>query len=154
MITLPRPLLVALAVGFSLYHFLLGATTLPQNPQPGRVVAALILYAVATVLSVTVGKTAEMPAWLAGVNVGLSLSMALLVSSTLEPAEDVGYGTWYVAAVGTLLTITAVRRHTGFAWFGVGLLAAQTVLWAGPLSVTRFGVLGDLVWVAIAHVFS
>jgi hypothetical protein len=88
------------------------------------------------------------------VNVGLSLSMALLVSSTLDPTKDVGYGTWYIAAVGTLLTITAVRRHTGLAWFGVGLLTAQTVLWAGPLSVTRFGVLGDLVWVAIAHVFS
>ncbi|MDQ1529956.1 MAG: hypothetical protein QOE37_61 [Microbacteriaceae bacterium] len=154
MITLPRPLLVALGAGFSLYHVVLGITSLSQNPEPVRVIAALVLYAVATALSLTVGRRSELPPWLAGLNVGLSISMALLVSSTLDPTKNLGYGTWYVAAVGTLLTITAVRRHTGYAWFGLGLLTAQTVVWAGPLSVTRFGVLGDVVWIAVAHAFT
>jgi len=164
MITLPRPLLVALGVGFSLYHVVLGLSALLAEPNhyttPGhdhieRVVIALVLYVVATGLSVTVGRRVEMPVWLAGLNVGVSLSITLLVASSLDvTAPDLGHATWYVAAVGTLLTITAVRRHTTYAWFGTGLVVAQTVVWAGPLGLTRFGVLGDVLWVSIAHVFT
>ncbi|MGN6743038.1 MAG: hypothetical protein ACTHJL_07040, partial [Amnibacterium sp.] len=166
MITLPRPLLVALGVGFSMYHVVLGISALlgvsapPQDgtyyAHPERVVAALVLFAVAIGLSVTVGRTVEMPVWLAGLNVGISLSMTMLVASALlHPAgAELGYATWYVAAVGTLLTITAVRRHTTYAWFGIGLIAAQTVVMVGPIGLTRFGVVGDVLWVAIAHVFT
>lgn len=154
MITLPRPLLVALGGGFSAYHVVLGLTSLGTSANPSRVVAALLLYVVATALSLWVGRTVALPTWLAALNVGLTVSIALLVASSLDPNADTGYGTWYVAATGTLLTITAVRRHIALAWFGLALLVLQTVLWAGPLALTRFGVIGDVVWVAVAHVFA
>ena len=95
-----------------------------------------------------------MPTWLAFLNVGVSLSMALLASSTLDPANQLGYGTWYVAAIGTLMTITAVRRHLALAWFGLGLLAAQTLMWGSVLGIANYGIAGDVVWVALAHVFA
>ena len=159
MITLPRPLLVALAAGFSLYHVILGVSALlggQYTHHVERVVAALVIFAVVTVLSVAVGRNVEMPVWLAGLVVGAGVSITLLVASVLDlrSGEDLGYATWYVAAVGTLLTVTAVRRHTTYAWFGIGLLATQTVLLAGPIGLTRFGVLGDILWVGIAHVFT
>jgi hypothetical protein len=157
MITIPRPVLVALAVGFSVYHVILGVSALLMGQyaqHPERVLAALVLFAVVTVLTVTVGRRVEMPVWLAGLTVGAGLSIALLAASAIGPGHEVGYTTWYVAAVGTLLTITAVRRHTTYAWFGLGLLVTQTVVWAGPIALTRFGVLGDILWVGIAHVFT
>lgn len=159
MITLPRPLLVALATGFSTYHVILGVSAILMGQYPQhveRVIVALVLFAVVTILSVTVGRGVEMPVWLAGLNVGVGLSITLLVASAvpLDGTPDLGYATWYVAAVGTLLTVTAVRRHTTYAWFGLGLLVTQTILWAGPIGLTRFGVLGDILWVGIAHVFT
>lgn len=160
MITIPRPLLVALATGFSLYHVILGVSALLKRDQyvghEPEAVVALGIYVVVTVLALTVGRGVEMPVWLAGLVVGSTLSMALLVASAIgaHPKGDLGYATWYVAAIGTLLTITAVRRHTTYAWFGVGLLVTQTIVWATPVGLTRFGVLGDILWVAIAHVFT
>jgi hypothetical protein len=159
MITIPRSLLVALAAGFSLYHVILGVSAVLEGEYTHhveRVVAALVLYAVVTVLSVTVRPKVAMPVWLAGLVVGTGLSMTLLVGSAidLQGSGDIGYATWYVAAVGTLLTVTAVRRHTTYAWFGLGLLVMQTIVWAGPIGLTRFGVLGDILWVGIAHVFT
>ena len=59
------------------------AAAAPAHPE--RVLAALALYAFATVLSVTVGRTVAMPVWLAGFNIGVSLSMTLLVASSLDP---------------------------------------------------------------------
>lgn len=171
MITLPRRLLVTVTATFSLYHVVLGVVALIV-PEPGdtakqagvalehpeRVVLALVLFVVATALSLGIGRRVEIPAWLAGLNVGLSLSIALLGSSTIPPSALGDYswfGTWYVAAIGTLLTITAVRRHIAYAWFGLGLVTAQTVLWTHDITaITRFGLLGDVVWVAIAAVFT
>lgn len=155
MITLPRPLLVALGAGFSAYHVVLGVTTLPAHRQPLAVVLALVLYAAATALSLTIGREARMPQWLALLNVAVSLGIAVLVAGTLAAtaADDV-YSTWYVAAAGTLLTITAVRRHLLLAWGGTALLVLQTLTWAPPGDLPRLGVIGNLLWVAIAHLFT
>ena len=102
MITLPRPLLVALGVGFSLYHLVLGISALVggthyRTEDLGRVVIALALYLVATGLSVTVGRRVEMPVWLAGLNVGIALSITLLVASSLKP------GIWIVSMLNLLV---------------------------------------------------
>jgi hypothetical protein len=103
------------------------------------------------VVSVTVGRTVVMPTWLAALDIGVAVVVVLAVAGTLEPhAPENGYATWYVGAVGSLLTIVAVRRHTGLAWLGLALLALHTVVWAGPVGLLQLGVPGDLIWVAIA----
>ena len=61
--------------------------------------------------------------------------LPLLVTSQLDPDADNGYATWYVAAVGTLMTIAAARRQLAVAWVGVIALAVQTVVWAGPVAL-------------------
>jgi len=51
---------------------------------------------------------------MAVVNVIACLAITVLVASQLDPARPGGlsYATWYVAAVGTLMTITSTRRRT------------------------------------------
>jgi hypothetical protein len=156
MIRLPRQLLVMLAAGFALFNVALGLSSLQHSTDWVRVVAALALYCGAVVVSVMVGRTVSMPAWLAVLDVGVALVISVAVASTLDPHDPkLGYATWYVGAVGSLLTIVAVRRHAGIAWLGLALLALQTVVWAGdPVGLLTLGVPGDLIWIAIADMFT
>lgn len=151
MITIPRLLILALGALFSGYHVILGlyALSVPDSPWPS--VVAMALYAVATLISLWPSSPTQMPLWLGAFTLATVIALPLLVTSQLDPSADNGYATWYVAAVGTLMTITAARRRLAFAWAGVGFLAVQTVLWAGPGALGGIGVIGSVVWVAVAH---
>lgn len=158
MIGVPRYLIVALAALFSAYHVVLAAYALPQGfaRDEGPVIAAIALYAVATLAVLVPGRSAAIPLWSAAFAVAASVSMELLVASVLDPHRPGGngYATWYVAAVGTLMTIVATRRRPGFAWIGAGLLVLHTVVWSGPEALGALGVIGSVTWVAVAHIIT
>lgn len=151
MITIPRLLIILLGAVFSGYHILLGiyALAVPASPWPSLV--AMALYALATLVCLWPSSPARMPPWLAGFALATAIALPLLVTSQLDPGADNGYATWYVAAVGTLMTITAARNQLVAAWAGVAVLAVQTVFWAGPGALGGLGVIGSVVWVAVAH---
>jgi hypothetical protein len=155
-IGVPRIIIVGIAVLFSLYHIVLGLLTLdvPRNPLP--VVAAMVLYAAATGISLVHRGPPRMPLWMAAFNTAVAVALPLLVTSELDPVRDGGngYATWYVAAVGTLMTITSTRRRHLFAWAGIAFLAVQTVIWAGPAALVEVGVIGSMSWVIISNVLS
>jgi len=117
---------------------------------------AITLYAVATVISLLPGGSSRMPIWMAALNLAVCIALPVLITPQLNPAAEggLGYSTWYVAAVGTLLTITSTRLRNAFAWAGVGALVLQTVLWAGPGMLLQAGVVGSIVWVAVSHILS
>jgi hypothetical protein len=154
MITVPRWLLLALGALFSAYHVVLGVYSLdvPRSPWPS--VVALVLYTVATIASLWPAKRPRMPDWLAMFDLAVCIVLPLLVTSQLDATVENGYATWYVAAVGTLMTITAARRQLAAAWLGVVALAVQSVVWAGPTSLGTLGVIGSIVWVGIAHMLT
>jgi hypothetical protein len=154
MIALPRLLFLGLAALFSTYHLVLAVSSLSIPETAGSSIAAMILYLLATVLSLWPTRSTRMPVWLAGFDLAVCIALPILVTSQLNAASDNGYATWYVAAVGTLMTIVAVRRQPLAAWIGVGFLAAQTVLWAGPGALAGIGVIGSVVWVGVAVVIS
>jgi hypothetical protein len=154
MIEVPRWLLLVLAALFSAYHVILGVYSLDAPRSPWPALAALVLYSAATVMSLWPAKRVRMPDWLAAFNLAVSIVLPLLVTSQLDPEAENGYATWYVAAVGTLMTITAARRQLVAAWLGVIALAVQTVIWAGPLALGGLGVIGSIVWVGIAHMLT
>lgn len=154
MISIPRWILYGLGAFFSAYHVVLGVYTLATPSMPGAVILALALYAVATTLSLWPTPARRIPQWLAGFNVAVSIAAIILVESVLDPTADNGYATWYVAAVGTLMTITAARRRLIAAWIGSGALVVLTVMWAGPGALGALGVIGSAVWVATAHMLT
>jgi len=154
----PRALVIAIAAVFSGYHIVLGVYSLSggyaSDSRP--VIAALLLYLAATIAVLVPPGNGRLPIWLAAFAVGVAVSLPLLVSSVLEPERPGGngYATWYVAAVGTLLTIVATRRRSGFAWAGIGVLAIQTLVWAGPLALGTLGVIGSASWVGVASIIT
>jgi hypothetical protein len=153
-ISLPRIPVLALGALFSAYHLVLAAYNLGTPARLGPVLAAMGLYAIATVMSLWPKSPVAMPYWLASFNVGVAATMCFLVTSQLDPGIDNSYGTWHVAAIGTLMTITAVRRRFVFAWAGTAVLALQTLVWAGPAALATMGVIGSVVWVAVSHMLS
>ncbi|QTX05304.1 hypothetical protein [Agromyces archimandritae] len=154
MITVPRWLLLVLGGMFSGYHVVLGIYSLDVPETPWPTIAALSLYVVATVLSLWPVRRVRMPDWLASYDLAVAIALPMLVTSQLDPGAHNGYATWHVAAVGTLMTIVAARRRLVVAWLGVGFLAAETWIWAGPEALGRLGVFGSIVWVGIAHMLA
>ncbi|THG36412.1 hypothetical protein E6C70_00330 [Glaciibacter flavus] len=152
MIGVPRIIVVALAAAFSAYHVVLGLASLATPSMAGPVIVAMVLYATATTLSLVPGRARLLPTWIAAVDLAVAVVMPLLVCAVLQPDADNGYATWYVAAVGTLMTIVAVRGRFVIAWVGVGFLTVQSLVWAGLGSFATLGVIGSLVWVAVAQV--
>jgi hypothetical protein len=147
-----RATLIGLGALFSAYHVFLGVVSLYIPRHPGPAIGSLVLYAVATTASLWAVRRARMPIWLAAFDLAVSIAIPLLVSSQLDAKAENGYATWYIAAMGALMTIVAVRRQALFAWLGAGFLAVHTVFWAGLGSVVSLGVLGSVVWVAGAVV--
>ena len=155
-IGVPRYLIVGIAGLFSAYHLVLSTYSLIQHIpfSVTPIVVAMVLYAAATALSLLQIGPARMPVWMAIINVAVVVAITLLVTSQLNPGKSNGYGTWYVAAVGTLMTITSTRRRHTFAWIGVGFLVVETVLWAGPGANVGIGVIGSVVWVGVSNAVS
>lgn len=155
MITVPRFVIVLLAAVFSLYHVVLAMVSINAGSSPAQYLIAIILYTVATVLSLLPSGRVRMSWWMAIFNLAVSVAVPILVSSQLGPIEDFVPGsdrsTWYVAGVGTLMVITSARRRHGIAWLGVTALVVQTILWAGPGALVSLGVVGSVLWVGVSH---
>jgi len=148
-----RRLLGGVAAVFSLFHIGLGVYSINVVANAAPVIAAMVMYALATALSLAPITPRRMPVWLAALNGGVVVVVALLVSTQLDPHRDGGNGfaTWYVGAIGTLLTITATRGRYGFAWAGSAFLVLHTIAWSGWPAVVSLGVVGSVAWVAIAQ---
>lgn len=156
-IGVPRALIVTMAAIFSGYHIVLGLYTIDVPADPLPVLAAMALYAMATTLSLLPGQPERMPTWMAVVNVLVCIAMTVLITPQLDAEREggLGYATWYVAAVGTLMTITSTRRRHLYAWLGIAALVVQTVIWgAGPGLLLGIGVIGSAAWVAVSHILS
>lgn len=162
-VRVPRPLIIVIAALFSgylivlaIYSLLFPSDGLPYSDPADPVYVGAAIYAIATVAVLLPTRQLRMPVWLAAFAVGISVVLPLLVASGLDPQrpDGNGYATWYVAAVGTLMTVTAVRGRPGFAWFGIGFLVLQTILWAGPGALASLGVIGSASWVGVAHLLT
>lgn len=155
-IAVPRASIVSLAAIFSSYHLVLAGYTLGIAESPWPIIIAGAVYALATAASLIVRIGRRLPTWVAACNVGVVVLMCVLVSSQLDLDREggLGYATWHVAAIGTLMTITSTRRQHALAWFGSGVLVVHTLLWAGPAGIALFGVIGSVAWVALSHIVS
>ncbi len=158
-IIVSRSLILVLAGTFSGFHVLLGIYALvafDYSYYPGPVLVGMALYVLTTVIVLLPGRSSQLPIWLAVFALAVSIALPLLVTSMLEadrPGGN-GYATWYVAAVGTLLTIIATRRRPGFAWAGIAALVVHTVVWVGPAGLGGLGVIGSATWVGVSHIIT
>lgn len=153
-VSVPRSLIIGLAAIFSAYHLLLATVSIDVPRNKGPYIAAMVLYAVATALSLWLTRTPRMPAWLGAFNVVVAVTVPILVTSQLVGSVQGTYAAWHTAAIGTLMVITSTRRRHTFAWIGTAALIVQTVAWAGPGGLVAYGVIGSTAWVAVSHALS
>ncbi len=153
-ITVPRYLIIGLGAVFSAYHLVLATVSIAVPVNKGPYIAAMVLFAVATIASLFPSKRRRMPVWLAAFNVAIALIVPLLVTSVVHRVPADSYAAWHTAAIGTLMVITSVRRRQSFAFIGIGILIVETVAWAGFGGLISYGVIGSTVWVAISYALS
>jgi hypothetical protein len=152
MIALSRATIILLAALFSAYHVVLGLSALGVPRSPWPTVGALVAFGAAVVLSLLRPRTRVLPVWVALLDLVVSFAVPVVVAAQLDPAAQNGYATWYIAAVGTLLTIVMVRGRDLFAWIGIGFLTLHSIWWAGFGKLGDLGVIGSIVWVVAANV--
>ncbi len=158
-IGVPRYLIVGMATLFSAYHLVLATYTIEQPRHQLPIFVAMAIYAVATVISLLPGGPMRMPVWMAAFNFAVVVVITLLVANELDFGRPggTGYASWYVAASGTLLTITSTRRRNTFAWLGVAFLVVHTITVVGPVGpagLLSLGIVGSASWVAVSHILS
>ncbi len=155
-IGVPRFLIIGLAAAFSGYQLVLALYTLdvPRNPVP--TIVAMVLYAVATIVSLVPWGPRRMPIWMAAFNFAIVIAITLLVASQLDFTMEggPGYASWYVAASGALLTITCTRGRPLWAWLGIGFLFIHSIGVVGIGGLLSVGIVGSILWVAVSHVLS
>ncbi|MEO0023585.1 MAG: hypothetical protein RL196_26 [Actinomycetota bacterium] len=149
MIAVQRWVAAVTALGFGLYHPLLGSILLLQNTyhEPRLVQIALALYVLALIPSVTMYAGVRMPRSQALANLFAVLSVPLLMQAQLG-LDQRGYATWYVAGLATLMTVTAVRQHIIIAWCGLIVLWSEVLIWHGPDFIVDSGLIGAFLLVA------
>lgn len=162
--------LSALGVAFTGY-LAAGALLWTTPPQfPLLQVAAVALYLLTTWVCIfwkAQGPRAAEPArgrfgertLLPGWAVALAIAVAAIVPSATwvavgPEARLADYGTWTLGGVGALMAIVMVRRRPWAAWIGVALAAVAATLWIGVPSALAFGVVGDVLWVAVAQLLT
>ena len=151
-VVVSRTLTLIVAACFSGYHVLLGLYSINEPASSMPILAAMGLYIVATIASLWPTSPMRMSLPLALFNVAVAIAIPLIVGSQLDGSSTtLGYATWYVAAIGTLMTITATRKRPQLALLGVGVLVVHSVLWAGLSDVGRGGILGSVVWAGIGE---
>ncbi|WOF24154.1 hypothetical protein N8K70_05635 [Microbacterium betulae] len=154
-----RAVLTLVAVAFSCYLAARGA--FPAEPVERPLVlalgVALSLAATALVLAVPPPaadgrRGAPLPAWAAIVAVAVSAALPWIVSASTSPAEDgAPHVTWYIGAVGSLMTIVAVRRRAAWAWTGIVVLAVCSSVLLGVPGALALGLVGSTVWVGVGQ---
>jgi hypothetical protein len=154
-IVVSRTLILIVAACFSAYHVVLGLYSIDEPASSVPILVAMGLYLVATGASLWPSSPMRMSLPLALFNLAVCIAIPLIVGSQLDGSStELGYATWYVAAIGTLMTITATRKRPRLAFLGVAALVVHSVFWAGVGSLGHMGVIGSVVWVLAAVLLS
>lgn len=150
-VTVPRSLIFGLAAVFSAYLLVIASASLSVVSDTRTDIAAMVVFAIATALSLTVSRR-RMPSWLALVNVGAAIAIPLLVTGQSRHGGVDDYPSWHIAAVGTLMVITSIRRCQPYAWIGTAFLVIETAVLLGPAGLIAPALIGSVAWVLVSFV--
>ena len=154
MISLSSRALQFFAATFGLYHAVLGVLNIGSYQNPNMVWVAVISYLFALAASVFFWKEIALPSWIASVNLVVAVLLPLLVTAGLGEFPSTPYTTWHIAAIGTLLAITAVRGQKVVAWIGVSFLVLEVLAWGGTAVLFNSGLIGAVLLVLGAQAAS
>ncbi len=164
-----RLVLTVLVLAFSGYHICRALLWTAPVPEPLSIIAALVLFAAATWLSVFWGLSPARQSADGGGNrsaqspgaLPMWACTAVLVTVMLVPpavaygvgadALGAGYATWYIGGLGALMVVLMVRRRPWPAWSGIAVLSGWSMFLLGPLTALGLGLVGSVMWVGAAQ---
>ena len=154
LIRAPRWAVSLVASFFAIFHAILGLTSLGANQDKTLAVACIATYLVAILVSIDCFRGYYIPQWLAIANLLVSMAIPALLQQELDPKLLSDSSTWYVMGIGTLMGVTALRKHRSIAWLGMIYLAVQVVAWGGLGAFFTSGLIGAFMLVFVAHALS
>lgn len=154
MIKLSRTAITFFSLAFGVYHAFLGLLNLEHYDEPEFVVAAAALYLFALVFTLADYPGLKLKDYKAAVGLIIAMLIPLLMAASVTPDHIDSHTTWHVAGIATLMAIIALRQHKVMAWFGVGLMCLQVLIWGGWGVLFNAGIIGALMLVAAAHAAS
>lgn len=154
MIRIPRWLVNVLAVMFAMFHASLGISSISIYENQAQAWVAILIYSAAVLPTIFAYPSAQMPSSQAIINLVAAAMVPLLINSNLQSDQIDDYSVWYVAAIGFLMGVTAVRQHKWIAWVGFFLMLLELVVWAGPEAIVRSGLPGSFLLVFAGHALS
>lgn len=154
MISLSSRALQLFAGTFGVYHAVLGALNIGSYQSPALVWLAILFYLLALISSVSYWEGIALPSWMASTNLVVAVLLPLFVTAGLGEFPPTPYTTWHIAAIGTLLAITAVRGQKVVAWIGVSFLILEVIAWGGSAVLFNSGLIGAVLLVLGAQAAS
>ncbi|WP_203137733.1 hypothetical protein [Microbacterium sp. JZ31] len=156
-----------IALAFTAYFAVRGLVRPEGVAHLPLAIVAVSLYLVLTLIALYVEQAREpgdgsgppreragtvLPQWAAFAVLAGTALIPLLVSAYTPPGErTASHATWYLGAVGAVLTIVCARHRPVHAWIGIGVLAVESSLTIGLGPALGLGLVGSAVWVAIAQ---
>lgn len=147
MISFSSRALQVFAGTFGLYHAILGLINITSYEFPLLIWVSLVVYLFALITSVFYYKDIVLPSWIASINLVVAFALPLFVAAGIGSFSPTTYATWHIAAIGTLLAITAVRGQRAVAWIGIGSLIFQVLAWGGISVLFTSGLVGAVLLV-------
>lgn len=153
MISVPRWLTLGLVLIFALFAAVFDLVVLVSRPQAVWTALGLALFAAAFVLCVPVRRAAVPSGRRAVLITIIGLLLPVLGSAALNPVTDsFSNGAWYISGVVCLVVALLLHRRQRLAWLVLAGLVVQTLVWAGPWGLLRFGVLATILMIGVVTV--
>ncbi|WP_143338090.1 hypothetical protein [Demequina sp. NBRC 110054] len=97
-----------------------------RNPWISLVAVLLVMVAASLLIQPGPDPFPRRESWFV---VGVVLLSTVMVSWNLPVDGDLGRATWHQGANAWLLFFLSIRRRSGLAWLGFGLMAVATAVW-------------------------
>lgn len=154
MIRLPRWVISIVGLSFAMFQAVLGALWIDSYRDPFVGWLAILIYVSAVIPTIVAFRGLAMPALQGWVNLAVSVAIPVMVNSQLTRLDHETFETWYVGAIGVLLSVTAIRARNNFAWAGVALVLRIMLFDGGPQIIATSGLIGMTLLVAAGQAVS
>ncbi len=139
------------ALGFGLYHAVIGLINFANYEKPIPAAIALFLYTAVLILVTRFRDDLRLPnAVTFGVAVAAS-AILILTLYAIGEVSDYPNQLWFVVGIGSIMAILAWRNRAVVAWIGIIALVAGLLVWGGTEVLVASGVVGSLAIVAASQ---
>ena len=136
------------ALGFGLYHAVIGLINFAQYEKPIPAAVALFLYVSVLILATRFRNELRLPNVITFGAAVAALAILILTLYAIGEVSDYQNQLWFVVGIGSIMGILAWRNRAVVAWIGIIALVAGLLVWGGTEVLVASGVAGSLALVA------